>query len=151
MSASCLWTQDRLQRQFTSQFKQSATLRKFSMSISTTMFWNFMFIMAATVSSCDRISVGPKMTPRLDTVIRLNWFCVDTLQTEDTAMKCCKFTELCSVLQRQTLEALQFHCGVPKPGRRFHRCQMLLCPLVFKSCSAINSSQNHIRDKVFYE
>lgn len=52
------------------------------MRISTTMFWNLMFIMAATVSSCDRISVGPKMTPRLDTVIRLSWFCAETLWKE---------------------------------------------------------------------
>lgn len=50
------------------------------------MFWNLMFIMAATVSSCERISVGPKMTPRLDTVIRLNWLCVDTLKVEDNEM-----------------------------------------------------------------
>lgn len=53
------------------------------------MFWNLMFIMAATVSSCDRISVGPKMTPRLDTVIRLNWLCVETLQVDDMAVRCC--------------------------------------------------------------
>lgn len=59
------------------------TLSKFSISISTTMFWNLMFIMAATVSSCDRIRVGPKMTPRLDTVIRLNWLCVETLRVKE--------------------------------------------------------------------
>lgn len=47
------------------------------------MFWNLMFIMAATVSSCDRINVGPKMTPRFDTVIRLDWFCAETLRLED--------------------------------------------------------------------
>lgn len=29
-----------------------------------------MFIMAATVSSCDLISVGPKIIPKLETVIR---------------------------------------------------------------------------------
>ena len=46
------------------------TLWWFSMMISTTMFWNLMFIMAATVSSWDLISVGPKIIPRLDTVIR---------------------------------------------------------------------------------
>ena len=55
------------------------TLSKFSISISITMFWNLMFIMAATVSSCDLISVGPKITPRLDTVIRLNLLWVETL------------------------------------------------------------------------
>lgn len=47
------------------------------------MFWNLMFIMAATVSSCDRISVGPKMTPRFDTVIRLDWLWAETLWVED--------------------------------------------------------------------
>lgn len=46
-----------------------------------------MFIMAATVSSWERIRVGPKMTPRLDTVIRLDWLCVETLQVEDKGSK----------------------------------------------------------------
>lgn len=44
-----------------------------SMRISTTMFWNFRSIMAATVSSCGLINVGPNTTPRLATVIR---FCL---------------------------------------------------------------------------
>lgn len=48
------------------------------------MFWNLMFIMAATVSSCDLISVGPKMTPRLETVIRFDWLCAETLHVEET-------------------------------------------------------------------
>lgn len=63
--------------------RQRLTLLKFSISISITIFWNLMFIIAATVSSWDRIRVGPKMTPRLDTVIRLNWLWVETLQGED--------------------------------------------------------------------
>lgn len=60
----------------------NSTLWWFSMIISTTMFWNLMFIMAATVSSCDLISVGPKIIPKLDTVIRfwLQW--LDTLNNK---------------------------------------------------------------------
>ena len=62
------------------RYEQSLlTLSKFSISISITMFWNLMFIMAATVSSWDLISVGPKITPRLDTVIRLYLLWVETL------------------------------------------------------------------------
>ncbi|TNN89549.1 hypothetical protein EYF80_000152 [Liparis tanakae] len=37
------------------------------------MFWNFRSMMAATVSSCGLINVGPNTTPRLATVIR---FCL---------------------------------------------------------------------------
>lgn len=55
------------------------------------MFWNLMFIMAATVSSCERISVGPKMTPRLDTVIRFDSLCVETLEEEDRGCFCWVF------------------------------------------------------------
>ena len=40
------------------------------MRISTTTLANLMSIMAATVSSSARSRVGPKHTPRLDTVIR---------------------------------------------------------------------------------
>jgi len=38
-----------------------------------------MSIIAATVSSSGRISVGPKQTPMLDTVIRFFWLYSDTL------------------------------------------------------------------------
>lgn len=61
----------------------NCTLWWFSMIISTTMFWNLMFIMAATVSSCDLISVGPKIIPRLDTVIRFWSLWEDTLCTQE--------------------------------------------------------------------
>lgn len=43
------------------------------MRISTTMFWNLRSMMAATVSSCGLINVGPNTTPRLAMVIR---FCL---------------------------------------------------------------------------
>ena len=58
------------------------TLSRFSIMISTTMFWNLMFIMAATVSSCDLIRVGPNIMPRLDTVMRFCTLWVETLQTQ---------------------------------------------------------------------
>lgn len=60
---------------------QYCTFLWFSMIISTTIFWNLMFIMAATVSSCDLISVGPKIIPRLDTVIWFWSLWEDTLHT----------------------------------------------------------------------
>lgn len=71
---------------FTSLYSCNSTLWWFSMMISTTMFWNLMFIMAATVSSCDLISVGPKIIPKLDTVIRfwLQW--LDTLNNQETGL-----------------------------------------------------------------
>lgn len=46
------------------------------------MFWNLMFIMAATVSSCDLINVGPKIIPRLDTVIMFWSLWEDTLHAK---------------------------------------------------------------------
>lgn len=55
------------------------TLSWCSMRISTTMFWNLISMMAATVSSCGRSRVGPKTTPRLATVIRLCWSWLATL------------------------------------------------------------------------
>lgn len=55
------------------------TLSWCSMRISTTMFWNLMSMMAATVSSCGRSRVGPKTTPRLATVIRFCWWWLATL------------------------------------------------------------------------
>lgn len=71
---------------FTCLYSCNSTFWWFSMMISTTMFWNLMFIMAATVSSCDLISVGPKIIPKLDTVIRfwLQW--LDTLNNQETGL-----------------------------------------------------------------
>ena len=51
-----------------------------SMRISTTMFWNLRSMMAATVSSCGLIKVGPNTTPRLATVIRFCLLCAATLR-----------------------------------------------------------------------
>lgn len=51
-----------------------------SMRISTTMFWNFRSMMAATVSSCGLINVGPNTTPKLATVIRLFLLWAATLE-----------------------------------------------------------------------
>lgn len=56
------------------------TFPKCSIRISTTMFWNLMFIIAATVSSCARMRVGPKITPMLDGDIRFSRLCSQTLQ-----------------------------------------------------------------------
>lgn len=71
---------------FTCLYSCNSTFWRFSMMISTTMFWNLMFIMAATVSSCDLISVGPKIIPKLDTVIRfwLQW--LDILNNQETGL-----------------------------------------------------------------
>lgn len=54
-----------------------------SIRISTTMFWNLISMMAATVSSCGRSRVGPNTTPRLATVIRLCWWWLATLLTRE--------------------------------------------------------------------
>lgn len=43
------------------------------------MFWNFRSMMAATVSSCGLIKVGPNTTPKFATVIRFLLACFETL------------------------------------------------------------------------
>jgi hypothetical protein len=50
--------------------KYFQTLSQLSMRSSTTTFPNFISIIAATVSSSGRRSVGPKHTPKFDTVIK---------------------------------------------------------------------------------
>lgn len=44
------------------------------------MFWNLIFIIAATVSSCARMRVGPNITPMLDGDIRFSRLCSHMLQ-----------------------------------------------------------------------
>lgn len=55
------------------------TFSKCSMRISTTMFWNLIFIIAATVSSWARMRVGPNITPMLDGDIKFSLLCSHTL------------------------------------------------------------------------
>lgn len=52
-----------------------------SIRISTTIFWNLMSSMAATVSTWALISVGPKITAMLEGVIRLVSLWLHTLWT----------------------------------------------------------------------
>lgn len=53
-----------------------------SMRISTTMFWNLMSNMAATVSSLALISVGPNTTAMLEAVIRFSSQRLHTLRKD---------------------------------------------------------------------
>lgn len=135
-----------------------ATLVKFSISISTTMFWNLMFIMAATVSSCERISVGPKMTPRLDTVIRLNWFCVETLQPEETDVTM-PFPPNTTLIQtpKQGATVFERFGSSHKYIKVSLKCEDNLISLsnfylssCSKGCGVADSLQWHVRDKVLY-
>lgn len=66
-------------------FEGGGRLRTFlccSIRISTTIFWNFMSNMAATVSTWALISVGPKMTAMLEGVMRLSSLWLQTLWTD---------------------------------------------------------------------
>lgn len=53
-----------------------------SIRISTTIFWNLMSNMAATVSTWALISVGPKITAMLEGVMRLSSLWPQTLWTD---------------------------------------------------------------------
>lgn len=63
-----------------------------SMRISTTMFWNLMSNIAATVSSLALISVGPNTTAMLEAVIRFSSQRLHTLQ-KDTERQAGGFEE----------------------------------------------------------
>lgn len=66
-------------------WRRGGGLRTFlcsSIRISTTIFWNFMSNMAATVSTWALISVGPKMTAMLEGVMRLSSLWLQTLWTD---------------------------------------------------------------------
>lgn len=62
--------------------EQRGTFLCSSIRISTTIFWNLMSNMAATVSTWALISVGPKITAMLEGVIRLSSLWLHTLWTD---------------------------------------------------------------------
>ena len=65
---------------FTGQYLRSDS--QWLIMISTTTLVNLMSMMAATVSSSARKRVGPKQTPRLETVIRFLSDLATTLQEQ---------------------------------------------------------------------
>lgn len=101
-----------------------------------------MFIMAATVSSCALIRVGPNMTPRFETVMRFCWLCNDTLkiknisiQSKFSVVRKCSFLSTC-VRKTEAIYA----------ARGQFPCQTCLF-LMGVSRNYINKEESYLQDK----